>query len=152
MSLSQKGAIYEGRDAISNIPSSLRELAKHTLRALDDVASQVQAVRAQGNFGQKGPPVAPHPVTAIAVANSGGFAKVTLTHANAPEGTRYIIEYSTTANFLNPQQVDNGVSLTFERYLHGQTLFFRAAPMFPASGLAQFTYFGSQTNPTSTVF
>lgn len=147
MSLSQKGAQYLGRDGISSNPK-LREV----LRAADDIASQVQAIRTQGNFGVSGNPVPPHPITAINVVNSSGFAQVTLTHANAPPGTRYIIEYSTTANFLSPTQIDNGVSLTFQQYLHGQTLYFRAATMFPASGLSPWVYFGGAVKPSSTNF
>lgn len=152
MAVSQRGANYQGRDSIVNPPSSLREIAKHILRAFDDLASQVQSVRTQGNFGQAGTPVAPHPVTAIAVVNAAGFAQVTLVHNSAPAGTQYVLEYSTTPNFQNPIRVDLGESLNFERYLHGKTLYVRAAPKFSASALAEWTYFGGPVTPTSVAF
>jgi hypothetical protein len=152
MALSQKGANYKGREGISNPPSSLREFARHVLNAVDDLASQIQATRSQANLGQAGPPAAPHPLTAIAVANAGGFAQVQLTHNSAPSGTQYTIEYSTTPNFQNPIRVQNGDSLSFERYLHGKTLYFRAAPKFAASALSTWTYFGSVNNPTAVTF
>lgn len=154
MPISQKGAIYKSREGIQNPPTSLRELARHLLNAFDDIASQLQAVRTQGNYGQQTSPAAPHPVNAIAVVNSGGFAQITLTHNNPPAGTRYVIEYSTTPNFQSGtvQRADNGISLTWERYLHGKTLFFRAAPMFLSSAVGSWIYFGGAANPTAVVF
>jgi hypothetical protein len=152
MALSQKGANYEGRDAIANPPEDLKLLAHHVMRALDDIASQNQATRTQGNFGQSGPPAAPHPITAIAVSASAGFATLTLTHASAPPGCQYRIQYSTTPNFQNPITVDNGDSLTFHKYLKGLNLYFRAAPKFPASEPAEWIYFGGQAKPTPVAF
>lgn len=154
MAISEKGANYKSREAIANPPQSLRESMRHVLTAFDDLASQVQAVRSQGNFGQSNSPSAPHPVTAVSIVNANGFAQVSLTHNSAPAGTRYIIQYSTTPNFQSGtvQQIDNGVSLSFERYLKGKKLYFRAAPMFPASPLGAWTYFGTAANPTATQF
>lgn len=145
MPFSQKGANYRNQTELERRDRVLGE-------ALSDLASQIQTIRGQGNFGQAGSPLAPHPLTAINVVNAGGFAQVTLTHANAPAGTQYIIHYSTSPNFSTFQEVHNGFSLTLERYLHGKTLYFRAAPLFLASKLAAWTYFGGQANPTPVTF
>jgi hypothetical protein len=130
----------------------LKQFARHVLEATDDLASQIQATRNQGNFGQSGPPAAPHPVTAIAVTKANGFGTVTLTHNSAPAGTNYVIEYSATPNFQSSVQVDNGISLTMQQYLKGQTLYFRAAPKFPTSALAPWTYLGGAAKPTAVTF
>lgn len=145
MALSQTGANYKNQSELQRRDRMLGE-------ALDDISSQVQAVRAQGNYGQAGKPAAPHPLTSIAVVNASGFAQVNLVHAKAPAGTQYTIQYSTTPNFQSTVTIDNGTSLSLEQYLHGKTVYFRAAPRFPASGLASWIYFGGQANPTSTTF
>ena len=154
MSLLVKGALYSSREAIQNPAISLRELARHALLALDDVASQIQAIRSQGNYGQKIAPQPPHPLSSIAVVNSGGFAQVTLTHNSPPAGSRYVIEYSTTPNFTpaTTQRSDNGISLSWERYLHGKTLYFRSAVMYSSSKLGPWVYYGTATSPTSVAF
>lgn len=143
MALSQRGADYKNQAELDRRDRILGE-------ALADLASQIQAVRSQGNFGQSGPPTAPHGLSAIRVVPLNGFANVTLVHNSAPDGTRYVIEYSTLPNFPASAtvQIDNGISLTHERYLAGKTLYFRAAPMFPASGLGAFLVFGSPTAVT----
>ena len=151
MSLSQKGALYDARDAIAGLPESPRELGRHLLRALDSLASQNEAIRQQGNFGLEGPPAAPHSLDAIGVAAANGFVTVRLTHAQPPAGVRYVIEYSTTPNFLNPVRIDNGISTSFSQYLHGQTLYWRAAPTFLTSGLGSWIYFGGLSTPTAVV-
>lgn len=141
----QTGTNYRNQAALQSRDRMLGE-------ALDDLGSQIAAVRAQGNFGQEGAPSAPHGISAIAVTAKNGFASVSLTHNSAPAGSRYVIEYSTTPNFLNPQRVDNGTSLTFERYLKGQQLYFRAAPTFLTSPLGSWIYFGGATRPTAVTF
>lgn len=157
MALTQKGANYEGRDAISNPPSDLKQFARHVFRALDDLASQSQAARTQLNSGQNGPPSPPHPLSAISVAAANGFATITITHNNAPLGAVYILHASTTPNFQNPIKlaeiaIDSGNTVSYQQYLKGQTLYFRGAPKFPASALAQWTYFGGQATPTAVAF
>ncbi len=143
MAISQKGASYRNQ---AEIQGKDRLVAQ----ALDDLASQIEATRAQGNFGQSGPPAAPHPLTAIGVVGQNGFAAVTLTHNSAPAGTRYVIEYSSTPNFQGNTvtRVDNGISLSWQQYLKGQKLYFRAAAMFPASDLSPWIYFGGPASPT----
>lgn len=145
MAFSQTGANYKNQSELQRKDRILGE-------ALDDLASQVQSVRKQGNFGQSGAVAAPHPLSSISVSAAAGFATVALTHANAPAGTSYVIEYSTTPNFKSPVRVDNGISLSYHQYLKGQTLYFRAAPMVSASALAQWSYFGSQASPTAVAF
>jgi len=143
MAISQPGANYRNQ-------AELQQKDRLVAQALDDLASQVQATRAQGNFGQEGPPAAPHPVTAIGVVGQNGFASVTLTHNSAPAGARYVIEYATTPNFAagTVTRIDNGISLTWQQYLKGQRLYFRAATMFSASELSPWIYFGGTPAPT----
>jgi hypothetical protein len=145
MPISQTGGNYKNQ-------SELQRRDRILGSALDDLASQVQAIRAQGNFGQAGSPVPPHPIDVIAVSAANGFATVKLTHNSAPSGTNYVVEYSTTPNFQNPIRIDNGISLTLQQYLKGQTLYWRGAPKFPTSGLAAWVYFGGQANPTAVTF
>jgi hypothetical protein len=42
--------------------------------------------------------------------------------------------------------------LSFQQYLKGQTLYFRAAPKLAASELAPWIYFGGAANPTAVSF
>jgi hypothetical protein len=145
MALSQKGASYEDRNYIRD---------QHVLRALDDLASQVQSVASNTNASKVGVAAAPAAPVAIAVVNSGGFARITISPArNAVQGTAYILEYSPNANFSGtPQRIDNGISLTAERYLHGQTLYFRVASTLYTSPLSPWVYFGGSAAPTPTAF
>lgn len=148
MALSQTGANYKNQSELQRRDRMLGD-------ALDDLASQVQSARSQGNFGQAGPPSAPHPLTAIQVTPSAGFAYISLTHNNAPSGTQYVIEVSSSPNFPSSgtQRIDNGISLSHPPlYLKGLTMYFRAAPKFPASGLAPWTYFGGQNAPSAVTF
>jgi len=145
MALTPTGARYRNQGAIQRRDRELGE-------ALDDIASQGAQIRVQGNYGFDGPPLAPHPITSIAVSGASGFATVALTHTNAPPGVKYIVQYATTPNFQNPIPVDNGSSLVMHKYLKGLTLYFRAAPQFPASPLAPWVYFGGQTTPTPVAF
>jgi hypothetical protein len=129
-------------------------------KAMDDIASQIDQVRQQGNFGQKGPPPAPHPITSINVSSdANGFATISLTHNSAPVGARYIVYASSTPNFQNPIRIaelamdDGGTTVTTQAYFKGQgTLYFRGAPKFPSSDLAPWTYFGSQAQPQGVSF
>jgi len=146
MSLTPTGAAYRNQSALQNKDRVLGE-------ALDDLASQIDQVRQQGTYGPKGPPAAPHPLTNILVKAAGGFGTIILTHNSAPAGCRYIIEMSTTPNFQNPMRIDNGISRsTPPIYLKNQKLYFRAAPMFPASPLAEWIYFGGTATPTAVTF
>lgn len=148
MALNPTGSQYRNQDAIQKKDRVLGE-------AIDDIASQIEQIRQQGNFGSLGPPAAPHPLTKIVVTPSGGFASIQLTHNNAPAGTRYIIEMSSTSNFLagTVQRIDAGISLAPPPiYLKNLTLFFRAAPMFLSSDLAEWTYFGGTAAPTAVSF
>jgi len=144
MALSQKGAGYLDRNYIKD---------QHVLRALDDIASQVQSVASNTNSTKTGSRGAPPAPTSISVSNSGGFARITITPAKgALEGTAYVIEYSTSSSFANAQRIDNGISPTCERYLHGQTLYFRVASTLYTSPLSPWVYFGGSAKPTPTVF
>jgi hypothetical protein len=144
MALAQKGAGYQDRNYIKD---------QHILRALDDIASQVTSVANNTNSTKTGIRTAPAAPTGISVVNSGGFARVTITPTDPIAGTAYVIEYSPNANFSGtPQRVDNGIVLTFERYLHGQTLYFRVASTLYTSPLSPWIYFGGAATPTPTNF
>jgi len=145
MPLTQTGATYKFQPELQRRDRALGG-------ALDDIASQIEAVRQQGNFGVSGSPSPPHPVMAIQVSAKNGFATVQLTHNSAPAGSNYVIEYSETPTFQSPIRVDNGISLSYQNYLKGQTLYWRTATKFITSGLAQWTYFGGQANPTPVSF
>lgn len=148
MALNPTGAKYRNQDAVQKKDRVLGE-------AIDDVASQVEQIRQQGNFGPTGPPAAPHPLTKITVTAASGFASIQLTHNNAPAGTRYVVEMSSTPNFLpgTVQTHDIGISLAPPPiYLKGLTRYFRAAPKFLSSNLASWIYFGGPTSPTAIAF
>lgn len=145
MALSQSGANYVNR---AHVQSKDKDLA----RALDDIVSQTNAVAKQTNASVTGKADPPSVPTALNVTASNGHGLVSITHENAPSGTNYLIEYSTTPNFLSPVQIDNGISKTWPQYLKGQTLYFRAASRFSTSETSQFIYHGTQTNPTPVTF
>lgn len=145
MAFSQKGANYVNRAHIQNND-------RLTSQALDDIASKVQAVSDQTNASISGKTLSPKPPTAISILGGGGFASLTITDNNPAAGTAYIIEYSTTPNFLNPVRIDNGISQSWKQYLIGLTLYFRVATTFYTSELSSFIYFGSASNPTPTTF
>lgn len=142
MAVSQKGAVYANQAHVA---------AKDRLLgiALDDIASKLQAVSKLTNASTTGTQSAPPPPTAIAVTIPvAGFARVDITHNDAPAGTSYLIEYSTTPNFLTPVRVDNGVAKSWSQYLHGQALYFRAAATFYTSPQSAWVYFGSLASPS----
>lgn len=142
MAFSQKGVRYDGRN----------ELDPKVRRSIDDVLSQVQAGLKQVQATPQGKTPPPSAPDQVAVGSSGGFATVTITHNNPPKGTAYIIEYSTTTNFTDPVRIDNGISETWQQYLSGQTLYFKAASTLYTSEMSPWTYYGSSTNPTPTTF
>lgn len=145
MAVTQTGAVYRNRSHIFTRDRLLGE-------ALDDIASRTQAVSNQTNAdvsGSTSPPSAPN---AISVTAKDGFANVQISHASAPEGTAYLLEYATTPNFQNPVQVDNGISKNFSQYLKGQRLYFRAASTFYTSPASPWIYYGGQANPIPVSF
>lgn len=151
MAISQKGATYEGRAGIENPPTSLREFAKHVLRAMDDLASQSAAIRTQGNFGVSGPPEAPPALVSLSVtAQDGIFDVSVIPNQAAPAGTEHFADYSTTPNFQNfttvPLTAPQGAA-RWRGALGNQTLYWRAYSKLPASAPSKFIYFGGPTNP-----
>lgn len=139
MSLSQKGAGYINREHFKD--------GWHRA-SMDDLASQLQAIRAQGNFGRNGKIDAPTPPTLLNVVASGGLFSVSITHASPPPGVVYRVQYDTTPNFTDPQPIDLGEVLKTQRYLPGAKLYWRAAVKYPSSELSKWIYFGSQVAPT----
>lgn len=146
MALSQPGANYKNRAHVHNKDPLLG-------RAIDDVMDKVQAVAIQTNASVTGKASAPSAPTAISVVNSNGHATLEITHHGAPAGTNYLIEYSTTPNFLKPVQIDNGISKSFQQYLKGLgPIYFRASSRFSTSESSKHVYFGTENNPTAVPF
>jgi hypothetical protein len=143
VAISQKGARYDDRAHIRD---------QHVLNALDDLASQLQAIRTQGVYGEKGAPSAPSTPQSISVAALKGFGTVAITHNNAPAGTQYTLQYSSSPSFASVVEVDNGSSLSWQQYLKGHTFFFRARARFSASDPSPWVYYGTQANPTPVTF
>lgn len=139
--LTQKGATYSNRAHILN---QSRLLAQ----ALDDIASQVEAVRSQGNFGVNGSASPPSAPSALQASVKSGLFTVTIVHPNAPAGTQWRLQYSSSPQFTNP--IDVGLlHPVFQASLPQQVLYFRAAAKFPASEQSAWTYFGSSAKPVS---
>lgn len=150
MALSQPGAGYRNQSELQRRDRILGD-------ALDSIASQVQAVAKQVNAptaGMQTPPAAP---TSLAVVGAAGFASATITNQGKP-GTLYTLQYSTTANFQAPVEIDlgalttDGKTVSFHAYLLGLTLYFRAAAKYSTSALSGWTYFGGASSPTATTF
>lgn len=139
MAISQTNASYLYRDHIQD---------PHVKDALDDIASQVAAVRSQGQFGVKGAPNAPNPPGAIAVSVASGIFTARISDKDAAAGTRYVLEWATDPQFLSPISEEIGTT-TWQRQLTGQKLYFRVASRFLASQLSPWVYFGSQASPTA---
>jgi hypothetical protein len=140
MPLSQKGAGYQNRDYV-------REKDMFLADALDDIASQVQAVVTQGNFAKGGVPSPPSAPTALSVQFKAGTFTATISHANAPVGTEWHLQYSTSPQFTSP--IDVGLlHPVFQAYLPNQLLFWRVAAKFPSSANSPWVYFGSSALPT----
>src|ERR1017187_5777165 len=93
MALSQKGASYPYRENIKD---------QYVQAAHDDHASKIQAILQQGNFGAAGIPDPPSAPTALQVTAASGLFTATVTHNSAPAGTEYVLQYSSSPNFLNP--------------------------------------------------
>lgn len=142
MTLSQKGIQYDGRNELDPI----------VRRAVDSAVSQSQAIARQVQATLAGTTPTPNSPTQVSVTNSGGFASVVITPNHPVKGEAYIIEYSTTPNFLNPVTIDNGISVTWHQYLSGQSLYFRAASTLYTSDQSPWTYFGISTAPLLTTF
>ena len=151
MPLSHPGAGYQSRNGIANPPETLKQFARHVLEAADDLASQVQAVAKQVNAptsGSQSPPAAP---TSLSVTASGGYALAIITNNHAPAGVEYLVQYSTSPQFINPIPEALGDQLTMHKYLAGLSLYFRCAAGFPTSALSPWTYFGTSASPTAVV-
>jgi hypothetical protein len=143
MALSQKAVQYDGRNELQD---------PVVRRALDHILSQLKAGIDQVKATPHGKTPAPTAPDQLVVSASGGFARIAVSHRKAPSGTAYVLEYSTTKDFLNPVRIDNGISKSWGQYLSGKTLYFRAASTFYTSDLSKWTYFGSSGSPTPTTF
>lgn len=139
MPLSQKGAGYDYRTHIKD---------PHVLGALDDLASQIQAIRAQGQFGQKGALSAPSPPSALMVSVTSGIFTVTVVDNNPAAGVRYRLQWSKAPNFSSAIEEELATT-SWQRQLSGQKLYFRVASKFLNSVQGPWVYFGPEANPTA---
>lgn len=115
--------------------------------SLDDLASQAAAIMRQGNFVAKGSPSPPSQPAALAVSSINGLVTATINHPDAPEGTQWVLSYSTSPTFQNaiPETLSHP---TWQRYIPQQTVYFKVTAKFPASGESSAAYFGTSVNPT----
>ena len=148
MALTQQGAQYKNRD-------HLVRTERFSGEAMDDLASQVAAVRNQLNAGLTGPPDPPSAPSALQVTTNGsGLFSATIQHNNAPAGTQYVFQYSTSANFTDGATTTEilthtpGITTTWQKSLPGQKLYFKVAAKFPASEMGSWVYLGSGASPT----
>lgn len=141
MALSERGVHYDGRN----------ELDPLTRRALDDIASQIHAGLNQVHATPHGTTPTPSAPSQISISNNNGFGSLRIVHNGKP-GTAYIIQYSSTADFANPIEADNGIVKSWGQYLKGQTLYFRARATLYTSEPSPWTYFGSQAAPQAMTF
>lgn len=139
MAISQKGAGYDYRERIKD---------EYVRGALDDLASQLQAVRTQGQFGAKGNPPAPSFPIALSVTASNGIFTAIITANQAPAGVRYRLQWSAAANFQNAIEEELATT-TWQKQLTGLKLYFRVRPIFLSSAPGDWAYFGTPANPTA---
>lgn len=145
MALTQTGAGYQNQ-------SELQRRDRMLGQALDDLASQIQAVGNQAKAPTKGSQAAPDAPTALSVSSAGGYASATIAHSGADASVNYTLQYSTSPTFANPIPVDLGTIPSFHGYLAGLTLYFRVAARYATSGLSTWVYFGSSASPTAISF
>jgi|ERR1039458_1632239 hypothetical protein len=137
MALSRNGAGYVGRENVKD---------QYDLEAKDDLANQIAAVRVQANLGKDGPPDPPSKPSGLAVSSQSKLFTATILHPNAPPGTQWVLQYSTSPNFQAPITVGL-LHNTWQSFLPGQTLFFRVAAKFAASEQTAWTYLGTSVQP-----
>jgi hypothetical protein len=121
--LREKGAGYVHRENIKD---------PYTKGALDDISSQVQAIRRQGNYTALGSPSPPSAPNSLAVSAQNGLVTVAINHPGAPPSTKWILYYSTSPTFQNAIEVELGRPF-FQQYLPQQTLYFKATAKLAAS-------------------
>lgn len=138
MSLSQPGASYRFREHIKD---------QYVKGAFDDVASQIQAITNQGNFGKQGVATPPTPPAVLNVSLQNGVYTAIISHPSAPPGTRWMLEYSTTPNFVTKVPVDLGEATQWQAYLPFPALYFRVSARTLTSAPSAHTYFGTSSQP-----
>ncbi len=109
-------------------------------------------MRAQGNYGIDGALAPPSSPTALQVTAASGLFTATVAHHSAPAGTRYVLQYASTPNFLSPISEElgstSGIATTWQKSLpSGTGLYFRIASKFPASNLGPWVYVGNTAGP-----
>jgi hypothetical protein len=147
MALTQKGATYKNQSELQRRDRILGE-------GLDDLASQIAAIRLQGNYGKNGSILPPSSPAALQVTAASGLFTATVIHNSPPAGTQYVLQYSSSPNFTNPisELLTSvpGVPTTWQKsFAAGTQLYFKIASKFAASNLGPWLYVGNSANPTA---
>ena len=121
--LREKGAGYVHRENIKD---------PFTKGALDDISSQVQAIRRQGNFTALGSPSPPSAPNSLAVSSLNGLVTATINHPGAPPSTKWVLYYSVSPTFQDAIEVELGRPF-FQQYLPQHTLYFKVTAKSAAS-------------------
>lgn len=137
MPLYHKGANYENRANIKD---------QFTLGALDDLASQIQAVVTQGNFSKQGKPQPPSTPVAVAVTSNNGLVTATISHPNAEPGTRWVVQYDTSPQFPAPI-TEEAAYPVWQKQLPQRAVYVRVAAKFLTSDNTPWVYYGSSASP-----
>lgn len=142
MAFSQRGTGYLGRSEIKD---------QSVKRALDDLASQIQAGFKQVNATPGGVTPAPPQISAIAVVAADGVFNVQIQDNNpVNRGIEYFIEFSTSPG--GPWTVIAlGASRNWAGFLGSQTLYWQAYSQYPTSDPSEPLLFGGSSSPGAVV-
>lgn len=128
----------------------IQQLGARLYEAMQSVQMGVRNIEAQTSSDSTNHPAAPPPLDGLNVTAANGIFHASITHnAEFYRGIRYHLEYADNANFTNPFPVDMGTAREWRGSLGNLNLHFRAAASYGISPPTNWTYFGSQSSPTS---
>ena len=140
MALSHKTPTYDGR----------QEIQDHAVRrAIDDLASRIQAGFNQVVAHISGVTPAPPPISSLTITAADGVFEATIQDNNpVMRGIEYFLEYSSA-----PQGPWTVVSLgpsrgPWRQFIGNRTLYWRAYSQYPTSAPSNPVYFGPENAPT----
>jgi hypothetical protein len=131
-------------DYIQQKDSRMYDFAKSVQDAINNLGQQTNASPA-------GAPEPPKPPAALAVTGKGGLFTATITDNGNVPNTAYLLHYSSSPQFTNPQTVDLGTAKTWQQNLGSQKLYFRAQSTHYTGAASAHTYCGSAAAPTAVV-
>ena len=115
----------------------LYEALRSIITGVNNVATQTNA---EPNASQN---AAPPPIAGFNVVESGGIHDVQITdNAPAYRGVNYFAEYSRTADFANPHQIDLGSSQNHRANLGTGAYYWRASSAYRTSAASAYVYHG----------